>query len=160
MLFRTHLAFAVLFILLIISFVDSKLWFVVFALVGFIVPDLDSKDSKFGRRLFFRPVQFFLKHRGFMHSLSFGFLVSLSLSIVFPVIGVGFFVGFSSHIFSDSFTREGIAPFWPYKKRSYGFIETGSFTEAIIFYSLVFVDTLIFVLLIINHIIPFFAILS
>ncbi len=95
-----------------------------------------------------------------MHSLTFGFLVSLALSIVFPVIGVGFFVGFSSHIFSDSFTKEGIAPFWPFKKRSQGFIETGSFMEWIIFYSLVFIDTLIFVLLFINHRGPFFAILS
>jgi membrane-bound metal-dependent hydrolase YbcI (DUF457 family) len=147
MLFRTHLVFAILFILLTISFVDNRIWFIIFALVGFIVPDLDSRDSRFGRRLFFRPVQFFLKHRGFMHSLTFGFLVSLALSIIFPVMGVGFFVGFSSHIFSDSFTKEGIAPFWPYKKRSYSFIETGSYGEGIIFYSLVFIDTLIFVLL-------------
>ena len=150
MLLRTHLVFAIFFILLFISFVDSKFWFIILALIGFIVPDLDSKDSKFGRNLFFRPAQFFFKHSGFIHSLTFGFLISLVLSIVFPVFGLGFFVGFSSHIFSDSFTKEGIMPFWPFKKRSQGFVETGSFIESIIFYSLVFVDTLIFVLLFIK----------
>lgn len=147
MLFRTHLAFAILFILLLIGFVENKTWFVIFSLIGFIVPDLDSKNSRFGRRFIFRPFQLFLRHRGFIHSLLFGFLISLVLSIFFPVFGLGFFVGFSSHIVSDSFTIEGVRGFWPLKKRSYGFIETGSFIESIIFYSLVFIDTLIFVLL-------------
>lgn len=147
MLFRTHFAFAVLFILAVIGFVDLKIFFVIFGLIGFIIPDLDTKSSKFGKSIFFRPMQFFLKHRGFLHSLAFGILVGLILTLFLPVFGLGFFVGYSSHIFSDSFTKEGIAPFWPLKKRSYGFIETGSYTESILFYSLVFIDTILLVFL-------------
>jgi inner membrane protein len=148
MLFRTHLAFCILFILLLILFVDGKVLFFILAILGVIVPDLDTKNSRFGRKIFFRPFQFFLNHRGFVHSIFFGLLFALILSIFYPVFGLGFFVGFSSHILSDSFTVEGIAAFWPFKKRISGFIKTGSYSESIIFYSLVFVDTLIFIFLI------------
>ncbi|MBS3079331.1 metal-dependent hydrolase [Candidatus Pacearchaeota archaeon] len=147
MLFKTHFALSIFFILLMFVFVDNKIGFIIFALIGFVIPDMDSKYSKFGRNIFFRPLQFFLKHRGFFHSLTFGFLMAVVLGIFFPIASLGFFIGFSSHIIGDSFTIEGIAPFWPLKKRSYGFIETGSFFESIVFYSLVFIDTLLLILL-------------
>lgn len=157
MLFRTHLVFSLLFVFCIIGLVENKILFFVFSIIGFIAPDLDTKNSKFGRKIFFRPFQFFLKHRGFAHSLTFGFLISLGLSLILPIFGLGFFTGFSSHILGDSFTKEGVAAFWPLRKRTYGFIQTGSFTENIVFYSLVFIDTILFVFLIIKSFsLPFF----
>jgi membrane-bound metal-dependent hydrolase YbcI (DUF457 family) len=53
---------------------------------------------------------------------------------VYPILGLSFFVGYSIHLFIDSFTPEGIAFFWPYKKRSCWRIRTGSLIERSLFF--------------------------
>ena len=148
MLFRTHLVTGIFFILLFLGLAQNKIVFIIFGLIGIIIPDLDTKYSKFGKHIVFRPFQFFVTHRGLVHSLSFGLLVSIFLAVIFPVSSLGFFIGFSSHIIGDSFTREGISPFWPLKKRSYGFINTGETMEKLIFYFLLFLDSLIIIFLV------------
>ena len=52
----------------------------------------------------------------------------------------GFFIGYSIHLILDSFTRDGIQPFWPLKTRSSGFIASGGRIEETLFFSLILLD--------------------
>lgn len=146
MLLRTHLAFAVLIILLFISHVNNSWVFILMVLIGTILPDLDTRFSSWGRHLIFRPLQFFVKHRGIIHSLTTAIITSVLLAMFWPVVSLGFFVGYSVHIILDSFTREGVQPFWPLKARSYGFISSGGRIEDSIFVFLIIVDVFLIIL--------------
>lgn len=133
MLNKTHLTISLFFILIFISSVKYKISFVIVALIATLIPDIDSRFSVFGRVLIFRPFQFFVKHRSFLHSFSFLFLISLFFVVFIPKLSFGFFLGYSLHLFADSFTKEGIAPFYPSKIKSSGFISTGGKIESGIF---------------------------
>jgi inner membrane protein len=144
MLFKTHIAITIFLVLILITFVNSKIIFCVMAFIGTGFVDIDLPDSKFGRNFIFRIIQFFSKHRGFFHSITSAVLFSLAIAIIWPVASLGFFLGYSSHLIADSFTLEGIKPFWPFKFRSSGFIKTGGKFEWGIFILFAIFDTLIF----------------
>lgn len=144
MLLRTHVVFAILFILVFVQHVQSKLIFILMLLVSTIIPDLDSSDSSYGRHMVFRPLQFFTKHRGIIHSFTTAVLLSIVLAVFWPVGSLGFFLGYSIHLICDSFTRDGIQLFWPLKVKSSGPITSGGRIEEVLFVTLIFVDILIF----------------
>ncbi len=146
MLLRTHLAFGVLMIIFFVPYVADKMIFIGMVLIATVLPDLDTGFSSWGRHLLFRPLQFFVKHRGVIHSFTFGILVSIILAMFWPVVSLGFFIGYCVHLICDSFTKEGIQPFWPLKARSRGFIATGGRIEDILFVFLVLVDAVLIVL--------------
>lgn len=150
MLARTHLAVSIFFILLFFSRVEYKLAFVAVALTATLIPDIDSKFSKLGRKKLFRIVQFFLKHRGMLHSFSFLIAVTLLLALFFPIIALGFFLGYALHLFADSFTLEGIRPFYPLKRKVNGKMNSGSRTETLLFFLVIFVDVMLLSLLYFN----------
>jgi inner membrane protein len=143
MLLRTHLAFAVLMTILLLPYVSDKLIFVVLVLISTGIPDIDSGFSKYGKSIFLRPLQFFIKHRSFIHSFTFAILISFILSFFYPVVCFGFFVGFSSHLILDSFTKDGIRPFWPLNYKSSGFIASGGKIEMSFFIALIAADIFI-----------------
>jgi membrane-bound metal-dependent hydrolase YbcI (DUF457 family) len=147
MLLRTHLAFAVLMIVLFVEHVNSKLIFIGMVIVATVMPDLDSGFSSWGRHMIFRPLQFFVKHRGIIHSFTFAVVASIALAVFWPVGALGFFVGYSVHLICDSFTKDGIQPFWPLRVRSSGFIRSGGRVEDSLFLMLVLIDILVIVLL-------------
>ena len=149
MLLKTHMAFAVLIIILFLEHVNSKLLFVSMVLVATVLPDLDSGFSSWGRHFIFRPLQFFTKHRGVIHSLTFAVLASIVLAMFWPVASLGFFIGYSVHLICDSFTRDGIQPFWPFKAKSSGFITSGGRVEESLFFSLIFVDVVLFFIIVV-----------
>ena len=144
MLLKTHTAFAVLMIILFLEHVNDKLIFIGFVLVATVLPDLDMSSSSYGRHIIFRPLQFFTKHRGIFHSFTFAVLASVVLAIFWPVASLGFFIGYSVHLICDSFTSEGIQPFWPLKAKSSGFITSGGRIEESLFFSLIIVDIVLF----------------
>tara|TARA_Y100000310_G_C20597240_1_gene771152 strand:+ start:978 stop:1430 length:453 start_codon:yes stop_codon:yes gene_type:complete len=144
MLLKTHLAFAVLMIILFLEHVNHKFTFALLVLIATVLPDLDSGFSSWGRHLIFRPLQFFTKHRGIIHSFTFGVLVSVILAFFWPIASLGFFIGFSVHLICDSFTVDGIKPFWPLKMKSSGFIRSGRRVEESLFFGLIFVDVVLF----------------
>ena len=147
MLLRTHLAFAILIILLFIGHINNPWIFIVMVLVATVLPDIDSGFSSWGRHLIFRPLQFFVKHRGIIHSLTTAVIISIALAVFWPIVSLGFFLGYSIHLICDSFTREGIQPFWPLKTKSYGFISSGGRIEDGIFIFLILVDVVMIILL-------------
>jgi len=140
--FKTHLAIALLAVLLFLPSVSAKLIFVPVALIAALMPDLDTSNSKIGNSRIFGMLRIFSKHRGFFHSLTFCLVISAVFSVFVPVIAFPFFLGYSVHLFSDSFTHEGIRPFWPSKKSSAGIVRTGGVVEKGIFISFLALDVL------------------
>ena len=135
MLFHTHIIIAVFFILYFIDslIVGNKLYFVLIALVSSILPDIDSRFSTFGKKKSFRPIQWFVKHRGILHSFSFLILVGSLFYIYYPIFWFPFVLGYGVHLVSDSFTKQGIKPFYPLKWKVSWKIRTGKRFETFVF---------------------------
>ena len=149
MLLKTHLAFSILMIILFLEHINNKFIFIVAVLIATVIPDLDTGFSSWGRHLIFRPLQFLTKHRGIFHSFTFAVLVAVVLAIFWPVASLGFFIGYGIHVICDSFTVEGVRPFWPFKSKSSGFITSGGRVEESLFFGLIFVDIVLFFVLVV-----------
>ncbi|MBS3099827.1 metal-dependent hydrolase [Candidatus Pacearchaeota archaeon] len=147
MMFKTHLAIGIFAIILFLPIVSDVFIFVPIALAASVLPDIDTNFSKVGKSKPAKVVQVFTEHRGFLHSLTICILISLLLAVFLPVAAFGFFLGYSLHLISDSFTKMGITPFWPYSKKAQGFISTGGVTEKTIFVIFVFIDIIAFAVL-------------
>ncbi|MCH7567882.1 MAG: metal-dependent hydrolase [Nanoarchaeota archaeon] len=147
MLMKTHLvigAFAVVFFL---PYVSHKLIFVPVVLIASLLPDIDSGFSTLGRRKIFRPLQFLTKHRGIIHSFTFCIAVSVLLAFYFPLIAFPFFLGYALHLLADSWTIEGIRPFWPLKDISRGKIRVGGTMEETVFIVFIILDAIFLIFL-------------
>jgi len=144
MLLKTHMAFAVFLIILFFGHVTHPWIFIIMVLIATVLPDLDSNLSSFGRHLIFKPLQLLTKHRGIVHSFSFAILISIIIAIFWPILSLGFFLGYSVHLICDSFTRDGIQPFWPFKIKSSGYITTGGKIEETLFFTLIILDIFLF----------------
>ena len=118
--------------------------FIPVVLFASLFPDIDSTASSIGRKIIFRPLQIGLEHRGVIHSYTICILLSILIAFFYPVLALPFFMGYSFHLFADSFTVQGIRPFWPLKGVSKGFITTGGTVEKTIFYTFVIVDLVFF----------------
>ncbi|MAG11169.1 hypothetical protein CMI44_02560 [Candidatus Pacearchaeota archaeon] len=132
MLIRTHLVITSFFVLLFLPYVEGKLAFAVVALIAAFLPDVDSRFATIGRRKIARILQVFTKHRGVIHSFTFLMTLTFLLIIFYPRISLGFFLGYSLHLLADSFTPDGIKPFYPSKKKSTGIVPTGGKREMIV----------------------------
>lgn len=143
MLGRTHLltAFTIGIISLKLFHISSPIIFFLALILGSLFPDIDSKTSILGRRLKF--FNFFLKHRGFFHSIS---LLILLLLIIYPIsmyFAIGFALGFISHLLLDAITKEGI--YFLFLGRVKGKIKVGSWQEQIFSFFLIIIIIYFFV---------------
>ena len=137
---KTHLVIGVFAVLLLIGHVNYKTAFVFVALAATILPDIDSGFSTIGKHKVFKIFQFFTQHRGVFHSFSMCLLISFLIALYFPIFAFPFFLGYSVHLFADSFTVEGIRFFWPFKARSAGLLKVGGVTEHALFIGFCIVD--------------------
>lgn len=145
MLKRTHLAIGTGLMLLFLPYVNYKLVFIPVILIVSLLPDIDSSSSYYGQNPIFRPLQFFVRHRGILHSFTFCILASIAFAFFIPVLAFPFFLGYAGHLFADSFTREGIVLFWPFRKTSSGILSTGGRIEYSVYVTIIIVDILLFV---------------
>jgi len=83
---------------------EILMWCGMFALLGSIFPDFDLKH----------------KHRMLLHNVFSLFILSILLAFLFRYIGSynlyyiwSFIIGYVSHLFSDMFTKAGVALFYP-----------------------------------------------
>lgn len=138
----THLVFGFLVSVLFIKYVGSSspILFVILALFGSLLPDIDHPKSKLGK--FVKPIGWVVEHRGFFHSLSFLFIVTLVSIYVFKQ-PYAIPVGVISHLISDSFTKQGIKLFFPFKFKLRGFVITGSIIETVFMISCVIFSLMI-----------------
>ena len=132
MMFKTHLAVGVLLILLFLPVVAfNKVVFVVVLLACTFLPDIDMSQSYMGKHKILRPIQWFVKHRGFFHSFTFTVIATLIFTFYIPILALPFFLGYAGHLISDALTPEGIRPWWPFRKEIEGFFRTGKMTEKV-----------------------------
>ena len=150
MLIRTHLLITLFFVLIFLSSAENKALFVAVALISAFIPDVDTKFSKLGRKKVFRILQFFVKHRGFLHSFTFLLLAVLLFYLFLPVIVFPFLLGYGLHLIADAFTIQGINPFYPFKKRWSWKIRTGGFLETIFFVVFLIADLVLIFSMILN----------
>jgi len=133
MLFRTHIVFSLAVYFLLSYYVAMPFYVLIFVLLATAFVDIDIKNSKMGKGWYFRPLQWFTRHRGFLHSLVVGLLFSLIIASISQWAGFGFFVGYMSHLLLDCFTKSGIALFWPFSWKVKGFIRSGGIVEQVVF---------------------------
>ena len=133
MLFRTHMVFSLAVYFLLAYFIAMPFYVLIFVLMATAFVDIDIRNSKAGNRWYLRPLQWFTKHRGVLHSLFIGVLLSLILGSVSLWAGFGFFVGYVSHLFLDCLTRGGVRLFWPLPWKVKGFIRSGGIAEQVVF---------------------------
>ena len=137
MMYYTHLVFGVIAGLLTMKLVNPANIYLFFAVVllGSVFPDIDQANSTISKT--FRPlsniVNFLSNHRGTFHSIWFAALIAfLIYKSINQAYGLGFGVGYLSHLFSDGLTKAGINYMHPITTlRTQGFVETGSISEKI-----------------------------
>lgn len=143
MFWKTHVAIGLAVGLHFAARVGNPWVFIPVVLIGSLFPDIDSAFSKVGKNPAFAPVQAVSSHRGIIHSYTLAILLSFALAFFYPIIGLPFFLGYSFHLFADSFTQQGIRPFWPLKGSSKGVIVTGGVVDKTIFYTFVIIDVIL-----------------
>jgi len=117
-----------------VTHVTHQFAFILIVLAATVLPDIDSGFSALGRNWFAKPVQVLTSHRGFLHSYTFCIFVSIIISLAYPIAALPFFLGYSFHLLADSFTIQGIRPFWPLQVVSKGPVKTGGAVEDAIFW--------------------------
>lgn len=140
MIWRTHLAIGLALALYFSNHVSKPLIFIPIVLISSFFPDIDSRFSYIGKRILFRPVQAISPHRGIIHSYTMCILLSLLIAFFLPVLALPFFLGYVFHLFADSFTPQGIKPFWPLRAVSKGSVTTGGNADRVIFYTFVLIN--------------------
>ena len=147
MMMKTHIAIGVLAIALFLPYINHKLVFVPVVLIASLLPDIDNGFSTLGKKGIFRPLQLFSKHRGIFHSFTFVIIVSIVLAFYLPVLSLSFFLGYSLHLLADSWTVEGVRPFWPLRSQLKGNVTVGGVVEETVFIVFVLLDILFLILL-------------
>lgn len=138
MMYKTHAAFGFLFGLLAASYVNiNKYAFLAAVIFGSLFVDIDEDNSYIGRKAGFLSsvIEFLFGHRGIFHSLLMALLMFLGFYYFgYFELGLGFLVGYISHLMADALTLEGVRMFYPFSKyTARGFIKTGSLLEKIFF---------------------------
>ena len=133
MMLKTHLVVCFAFLLFLIDKVANEFLFLIVGMFATLLPDIDCVSSYLGNRWYVRPVQWFTSHRGLLHSLSFCIFLSLIVSLFLPKLAFPFFLGYGIHLLLDSFTVEGIRPFWPIKSEVSGLVSSGGSVDEGVF---------------------------
>ncbi len=142
MLNKTHIAIGAFFMLFFLPKV-THVWtyFFIFALAT-LLPNLDRGISLKGLRLKQdRPVA--PRKRGMLHSFTFCLIITLLFAWFLPTLAFPFFLAYGTHLIVDSWTTEGIRPFWPAKYVAKGNVRQGGSLEHMIFYSFIFADLIL-----------------
>lgn len=147
MLNKTHLAIGVFIGLYFVMHIKDQFLFMFVLLISTLLPNAD----KF---LGFRNLPFLKKHsennplhRGVLHTYTFCIAISVLFAFFYPLLALPFFLGYSMHIFADSFTSNGVKPFWPLKYTSSGPIHTGGKREIVVFWVIILANVILFALL-------------
>jgi len=149
MLARTHIVFALFFVLLLFSEIQNFIIFLSVFLLASIIPDIDTPFSKIGKIKLFRILNFFTKHRGIIHSFIFLIFISCFLLFFKNNIWLAFVLGYSSHLILDCFTVQGVRLFYPFKLKVKGFVKTNGLIENLLFSILFFIDLFLSIKLIV-----------
>lgn len=145
-----HLAFSLLLVFLYsINFsVNSKIGFVLVALLFSFLPDIDEYRSKIGKKLWFIsvPLKLVFGHRKIIHSIFVPLILSIAIFLFSPELAIAAFIGYMSHLLLDALTPAGIMFFYPlFKFKISGFVKTDSFLAEVLFFVVLVLDVVIVV---------------
>lgn len=138
MMFYTHLAFGFLAGLMGLRFladIGDVFVFFTIVLVSSVLPDIDYKKSKVGRKTRLGwLVQWVFGHRGFFHSVFPALFLSGFLYLIGEVlIGMAVLIGYGAHLFSDGISKNGVYLFYPFTRlKLKGFVRTGKAGEYLV----------------------------
>jgi len=137
--YRTHLVFGILIGLFFLkAFNIPSPWLFMFVVaIGASLPDIDMHKSNVGGLMkpLARIINLFLGHRGLIHSVLMAFILHFLFWMFFGLNYAGaIFIGYTSHLFLDAFTPQGIRPFWPFRVKLNGIIKSGGLIEIILFF--------------------------
>lgn len=150
MILRTHAAFGILIGLLSLKYlnVPNPYIFIVTVCFASVIPDIDSSESKVGRRI--KPLSWLIEktigHRNLFHSIFPLIIIAVTFFyfLDWNVAGTALLIGYGSHLFIDMFTYMGIALFHPlHSRRITGFVKTGGITDHILFFLFLLTDLII-----------------
>lgn len=144
MLWKTHLAIALAAALYFSSHVNDPTLFVGVVLISNFFPEIDSGFSHMRKKGALKSLQT-TQNRRILHTYTACIILSLAIALLYPVLALPFFVGYSFHLFADSFTTQGIRPFWPIKTVSKGMVSTGGKIDNTIFYTFVIIDIILLI---------------
>jgi len=130
--------------LLFLHTAENKIGFFLVCVFSALFADIDSYNSKLGRKGFVRTLMAFTKHRGFLHSLLFMGAVFMLIDKFWPAYSLAFLIGYSIHLLLDCFTVRGIRLFYPFKLRVKFFVKSGGAFERILFIVLLVLDSFLF----------------
>ncbi|MBU0466993.1 MAG: metal-dependent hydrolase [Nanoarchaeota archaeon] len=143
MLRRTHLALGLAIGLYFVSHIKSNKWaFLAIVLISSVLPDIESGFSapKRHRLLSFQQTKWVF-HRNFLiHTYTILIPLTIVFTFFYPTMAFPFFLGYSFHLFLDTFSPQGIRPFWPLKGKSTGSIVPGGRIDKVLFYVFVIFD--------------------
>lgn len=144
--YRTHLAFGLFAALMFLPnlSISGKFSFLGLALLGALMPDVDTPESKLGRQfgILSRLFRFLAGHRGIFHSVFAAVLFAAIVWVLFgPTYGTALFVGYASHLLIDGLTKNGINYLHPISNlRISGFIVTGGLSENLLLIGIILAD--------------------
>ncbi len=147
MLRRTHLAIGAAVALYFLPHVNNQLAFIPILIISTLLPDMDRIIGPSKLMFWKKDSSETPNHRGMFHSYTFCILLSVLFAFFSPLLALPFFLGYSTHLFADSFTVKGIKPFWPLKVTSSGKVSTGGTLEITVFWVFILVDLFILVFL-------------
>ncbi len=135
---KTHLAFGFLSGLVLMNYVNigNKYIFFSLLLIGALLPDIDTPNSKISRKIPLVPkiISLLAKHRGIFHSIFLALLFAAIIYIFSSTYGIAMFAGYFSHLLIDGFTKSGVNLLHPISQlRIAGPIQTGKLGELVIF---------------------------
>ena len=118
----------------------NEILFLVFVLLGSVLPDIDDGHSKIKKAsgVIGSIVSFMFKHRGIFHSLVMVIILFIVMSFWNSYYAWGLCVGYLSHLISDALTPMGIKflyPFSSFKLR--GPIKVGGIGEWVVLFGLI-----------------------
>ena len=142
MLFYTHISFAVLVGIVLSDYIDISNKFIFFTLILLFSPlaDIDQANSKVGKNMgiISKLINFFFGHRNLFHSFTFVAIVYVIFHLFAgKILSLPFLIAYSSHLFLDALTPQGIKPFYPLKYKWRAGIKTSGFLEKFILIAIV-----------------------
>ena len=148
MLKRTHLALGIAIAFYFLPHIQTnKFIFLGVVLLASLLPDIESGFAAAQRHSLFslQPTENVYHKNHLLHTYTFLILITIAIAIYYPVLALPFFLGYSFHLFIDSFSPNGIRPFWPLRHRTKGKIVPSGGIDKILFVIFLGMDVLLII---------------
>ncbi|MBS3099071.1 metal-dependent hydrolase [Candidatus Pacearchaeota archaeon] len=142
MLARTHFAIGLAIALFFLPHVNNKLVFFPAVLIASILPEIGNILFRVRRKKSLKPFvpRNFLG--GATRTYTFCITISVLLAFFYPILALPFFLGYSFNLFLNSFTPDGIMPFWPIGNKTTGKVTPGGTIDYTIFIVFIILDAI------------------